>query len=652
MITRGRVAVVSPRPERRSSVGAWAPLLRAQADLHLCESPDDDAVSTADLVVVDDECPQLARWLDDAHAGGRSAESIVVFSADPPTRSGAVPWGTEGEDVLSILSDLLERRDLLQASDRFVEDLRASNDRLERHRQRFAGLVLEQSEALRGANASLTREVDRLKRLQSLARFFASAEAAGDDFEDRLSEIVGSTLGAVGAALLKRDEAGGWTVAGRWRIARKNALGVVPETDRQTATDRPSTRKGTTGAWIPTTSAGPRAGIVLLLKEGRDLAEELGDLQPLRELLDDGLRARAAARAASSRRAQSERILETLRSGVLKVDPAGRVSFANPALADILGQSVEEMEGASAERVFPRDSHVLAFLRRVLDTGDSIDDHETWITGEGGRVPVTFRASPIGAGSNPEGVLVLVSDLARRKELEAEVRRADRLAALGRLSAGVAHEIRNPLTGIRTTAELLRSRVGSADLERFVDVILEETSRLDRIVGSLLQFAKPSSPRLSPMPLGPVLERARQLASGRAVEQGVVLDLDLPDGTPDPLADRDQILQVLLNLLINGIEATPAGERVTLRVRHRREDGREDVHLIVEDGGEGVPPAIRERIFDPFFTTKPGGTGLGLSISQNILRQHQGQLRLERHPSGRNRAIAVLPLGSKISDRR
>jgi signal transduction histidine kinase len=238
-------------------------------------------------------------------------------------------------------------------------------------------------------------------------------------------------------------------------------------------------------------------------------------------------------------------------------------------------------------------------------------------------------------------VLVLLSDLARRKELEEEVRKADRLAALGRLSAGVAHEIRNPLAGIRTTAEILRGRIGSdADLGRFVDVILEEALRLDRIVGSLLQFAKPSAPHRAAVRLTDLLDRASRLAAGRAADRGVSLRVVAGRDLPEPVADRDQMLQVVLNLLLNGIDATPPGGEVTVRC----EADRDELRFVVEDGGEGVPPSLRERVFDPFFTTKPGGTGLGLSISQNIVRAHGGRLRLERPEGGRSRAVVTLPL--------
>jgi two-component system sensor histidine kinase HydH len=333
-----------------------------------------------------------------------------------------------------------------------------------------------------------------------------------------------------------------------------------------------------------------------------------------------------------------------LRSGLLKLDLEGRVMVANPAMAEMLRTRVEHLEGATLDQVFPNDPHLRELLGNVLETGTPVDDQETYATATNGRhVTVSVRASVVGDPAAPDGVLVLVADLSRRKEVEAEVRRADRLVALGRLSAGVAHEIRNPLAGIRTTAEILRSRVeGSDELERFVDVILEESSRLDRIVGSMLQFAKPPSPRRSGLELGPVLERAQRLAAGAAAEKGVTLELESIGELPKPLADRDQILQVLLNLILNGIEATPPGGHVTIGARFPEADA---VHLVVEDGGDGVAAAIRERVFDPFFSTKPGGTGLGLSISQNILRQHGGRLQLEEDEGGRNRVVAVLPLG-------
>ncbi|MBZ0266948.1 PAS domain-containing protein, partial [bacterium] len=386
-------------------------------------------------------------------------------------------------------------------------------------------------------------------------------------------------------------------------------------------------------------------GVVAIFRKGKhpDAVFGPGLIEPLREMLAEGWRTRTAFRAAASRGEASERILDTLRSGLLKLDLHGNVTVANPAMAEMLHRRSTELQGTPLDRVFPDDPHLRDLLRGVLETGISVDDVETYATTANGRhVTVSVRASVVGDPKAPEGVLVLVADLSRRKEVEAEVRRADRLVALGRLSAGVAHEIRNPLAGIRTTAEILRTRVeGSDDLERFVDVILEESHRLDRIVTAMLQFAKPPTPRRTELVISELLDHAARLAAGPAADKGVRLSIEPSDALPNPRADRDQVLQVLLNLILNGVEATPPGGRVTIGARL---SGKEAVHLLVEDGGEGVASAIRERVFDPFFSTKPGGTGLGLSISQNILRQHGGRLRIEEGEGGRNRFVAVLPL--------
>ncbi|MBZ0268695.1 hypothetical protein K8I85_11105, partial [bacterium] len=240
MSGRGQVAVVTPRPERRSSAGAWGPLLRAQADLHLCDSPADDSVGRADLVVLDEECPELDRWIAEASAAGRSPGSIVVFSTSEESTRGAISWGDSGEDVLATISDLLDRKRLLDDSDSFLADLRASNERLDRHRARFARMVLDQSEALRGANVSLTREVERLHRSQSLARFFA-APGPDETFSERLAQVAARALGAAGAAVFERT-GDVWELTGRWKVSARNAHAILPDDAAKSASGRPTTR--------------------------------------------------------------------------------------------------------------------------------------------------------------------------------------------------------------------------------------------------------------------------------------------------------------------------------------------------------------------------------------------------------------------------
>lgn len=633
----GRVTVVSPREERRNSARSWAPLLKGRAEIHLCTEPRD--VEGAGVVVVDEACPDLDEWIERSSESGTLPSSLVVFGS-PARTPGGLPWGEHGEQVLAAVTDLLDRRQLVGESDELVESLRASGDRLSEHRRRLADLVLDGSAS---RPDSLAKEVERLTRLAAVARFLA-APGPDDGYANRLAETLAKALRASGTALVRRDR-DVWKVDGRWRLAARAAQSLVPslaeiDSVRQ---DVECASKTGRGFWIPLT--GPtKAALVGLARAGRGPVTLLGDVgvAELRALVAEALGARDATTALLHRKTQSERIVQTLRSGLLKVDATERVLLVNPALAAMLETTPERLEGRSLSAALSRDSHVVEMLRAAIARGEPLDDVETFVTSTGGRrVAVSLRASPLGDGGSPaEGVLVLLSDLARRKELEEEIRKAERLAALGRLSAGVAHEIRNPLAGIRTTAELLRARIaGDGDLPRFVDVILEETERLDRIVGSLLQFAKPSAPRRQPLRLTELLERAVRLAAGRAAERGVSLRLG-EIGTLEPPGDRDQMLQVLLNLLLNAIDATPPGGEVLFRC----EADRDELRFVVEDGGEGVPASLRERVFDPFFTTKPGGTGLGLSISQNIVRAHGGRLRLERPEGGRSRAVAALPL--------
>lgn len=639
MTRSGRVAVVSPREERRNSARGWAPLLHGRAEVRLCATPDEAA--GAEVIALDAETQDApgweARWSD-----ADPPANVVVFAAGA-TPPDAVRWGEDGEEVLAVISDLLDRRALLGESDALLESLRASGDQLEAHRRRLAALAAAPQGATPDDRAALARDVERLTRLAAVARFLA-APGPESGFTDGLCTVVAQALAASAVAMARHDGRA-WQLEGRRRFALKAALDILPppdEADRMRF-GRPCASRSGEGFWIPLTSA-PLAGLVGVTRAGQGPERSLGaeGVSELQALLAEALDARAATRAVLQRQTQSERAVQTLRSGLLKVDADERVLLVNPALAAMLETSASRLEGRPLAEAFSRDPHVVEMLRSFLARGDGLDDVETFLTSTGGRrVAVSLRASALGDGAGRvEGTLVLFSDLARRKELEEEVRKAERLAALGRLSAGVAHEIRNPLAGIRTTTEILRGRLSrDAELVRFADVILEETERLDRIVGSLLQFARPAPPRRQAIRPDELLERALRLAAGRASERGVRLRHEAGADVPELEGDRDQLLQVLLNLLLNAVDATPQGGEVVVAAR----TDPDEVRLVVEDGGEGVPAGLRERVFDPFFTTKPGGTGLGLSISQNILRQHGGRLRLERPDGGRSRAIATLP---------
>ncbi|MCS6951336.1 MAG: ATP-binding protein [Bryobacterales bacterium] len=219
----------------------------------------------------------------------------------------------------------------------------------------------------------------------------------------------------------------------------------------------------------------------------------------------------------------------------------------------------------------------------------------------------------------------------RRAALEAEVRRQDRLAVLGRLVAAVAHEIRNPLNSLRLTLELLRRRMdkGAARPEE-MDAAVAQVDRLDAILTRLLTFGRAAPAERRRQPVKPVVEEAVRLAAEPARTRGVEVRLETAPADLTAELDAAQIQQVLLNLLLNAVEASPPGQ--TVEVRCQAHDGA--VVILVTDHGPGIPESAQPYVFDAFFTTKPDGTGLGLAVSREIVSHHGGSLDFVTGPEG------------------
>lgn len=243
---------------------------------------------------------------------------------------------------------------------------------------------------------------------------------------------------------------------------------------------------------------------------------------------------------------------------------------------------------------------------------------------------------------------VLVTPLRLRlTESQAIIDRQERLASLGVLTAGVAHEIRNPLAAIKFRLySLQRSLPASVSQEEDLGIIDHEIQRLDRIVRDLLQFARPSEPEFKTVPILPLLEAMRDLLQADLDRRGV--RLDVVEGEPLSVrADRQQLQQVLINLIQNAAEATPAGGTITLSARAgaaRRIRRVEPVVMVeVKDSGRGLTPEIGRRIFDPFFSTKEGGTGLGLPLAARIVELHGGFLQYTSQPQRGSTFTVVLP---------
>jgi len=275
------------------------------------------------------------------------------------------------------------------------------------------------------------------------------------------------------------------------------------------------------------------------------------------------------------------------------------------------------------------------------------------------------------------GLVAILTDRTELKRAEVSARRKERLASLGELSAGVAHEIRNPLAGIGASAQLLSERLGADENHRrLIELILDEVARLDRIVESMLQFARPPEPQLRLAPLGAVLDRALGLLAEEAETSGVTIETHPAGELPQIWIDPDQIEQVVLNLARNALQAMEeSGGALTLTLRRvsrpryirvrsgrRREDRggvqpaegplQDWVELEIQDTGHGIPPEELDRIFNPFYTTRKRGTGLGLAISEAIVREHGGMITVQSRPGHGTTVLVDLPEDKRQSQRR
>src|SRR6266446_2058883 len=351
----------------------------------------------------------------------------------------------------------------------------------------------------------------------------------------------------------------------------------------------------------------------------------------------------------------NETLLENLTSGVIAAGTDERITVFNNEAGLITGLNSEEMLDHSIDKLSPvlRD-----LLRTTLRTGESQENNE--IVLDVGEQGVVVRASTsIFRGENRQvlGALVVLTDLTPLKRLELLIRRSDRLASLGTLSAGMAHEIKNPLVSIKTFAQLLPQRYQDSDFrEAFSKLIGHEIERIDSLVNQLLRFARPAKPDLKPTHVHEVLEKSLQLIGHRLYDQDIKLARFLEANVDTISADADQLEQVFLNFFINAMEAmkhggeltvstqTHTGEEWVAPIAHGNGEAREVLHITIRDTGEGIQSEHIQHLFDPFFTTKDYGTGLGLSVVHSIIQEHGGQIEVESELKEGTAFHILLPL--------
>jgi two-component system nitrogen regulation sensor histidine kinase GlnL len=358
-----------------------------------------------------------------------------------------------------------------------------------------------------------------------------------------------------------------------------------------------------------------------------------------------------------SARLDAGTLVAGLPDAVVAVDEALRVVLWNPAAEALLGRSARRVVGRPLKEVLPPDTSLVRHLADTVATGESRSESEASVEAPDGRaLPVSLVTAPLtGPSGRVEAAVAVLRDVSRLKQLEAEVRRGETLAALGRMAVGLAHEIRNPLSAIRGAVQLLQRELGDeARWGEYTTVLLNEVGRVNRIIEMLLDLGRPVQLRPVPLNVHQLLERVALLCGELAGQRGVTILRRYDPSLPPILGDEDRLLQVWHNLVRNAIEAMPAGGRLTLVTRLSMnplfakvdlgQGARTMAEVQVVDEGAGIPDDVRARLFTPFFTTKERGLGLGLALCHRILEEHRGAIQVASEAGRGTTVSCFLPL--------
>lgn len=362
-------------------------------------------------------------------------------------------------------------------------------------------------------------------------------------------------------------------------------------------------------------------------------------------------------------------ILSSMTSGLFTLDLHGRFETFNTTAEAITGLRDMEVRGQHYQHVFVDNTPFVRLL-------DASYRHQTpltvprleWCRPDGSHVPLQLRTAVLQDRENQTiGLLAIFEDLSPIQALEGKLRRADRLAALGQMSAGLAHEIKNPLASIRTFAQLVsRKHQDSKFIEQFDRVVPRELDRVNGIIEDLLGLTRPTRLQYAPVSIPTILQQVVEIYAQRLQQQQIVCQMDVAEALPPLQADAEQLYRAFINIVLNAIEAMPDGGALSLvcrpvmtslfdvvssdpEVLSSPPDQTSlslgpfatDIEIVCCDTGAGVPPEQIDALFTPFYTTKPKGTGLGLALTLKIIEEHRGSIRMTSQV-GRGTQVTVL----------
>lgn len=338
-----------------------------------------------------------------------------------------------------------------------------------------------------------------------------------------------------------------------------------------------------------------------------------------------------------------EEIFNSLGEGLMILNENNHIVGINPNAEQLLAVSAEHLLGYTLEQAFPENLKTILILQKSFEDGGGTNLREVlWVNRKREVLTVDLLSTPL---INDDGLwmgwIVAMRDLTPLKKLQEEIRRADRLATMGTLASGLAHEIKNPLGGIRGAAQLLQRENLSDEAQEYLQIIVKESDRVNRLITELLTFARPNTLKTEEVNLNEILDAtiALEMARQSGQIQKVKFIREYDPSLPPVIADPFQLKQVMINVIKNAVESLhPEGGEIRIRTRIdntfklRDQAGERSSRMVVAeitDNGTGISKENLEKIFTPFFTTKDEGHGLGLAMAQRIINEHGGFLRME-----------------------
>ncbi len=332
----------------------------------------------------------------------------------------------------------------------------------------------------------------------------------------------------------------------------------------------------------------------------------------------------------------NQNIIQSLDSGLLTIDLNGNIHFLNRTAEKILTRDGESLKATSIYDLFPRIGEMVEQVK-MKGRESSIDyqRYETFLTDpDGKRIYLGFSISPL---TDPEGSLIghtlIFQDITRFKEMEEQMKRIDKMAAVGALAAGMAHEIRNPLASLSGSIQMLRTELTLDDAQQhLMEITLRESERLNALITDFLLFAQPPQSHKILYPIGRILEETLDLFThSPSFRDGIRVLRPTSQGEIRAWIDPDQMKQVFWNLFINAAQSMSNGGEIEVQLGRGNAQVRDKdwVKISISDSGSGIAPEEKEKIFEPFFTTKENGTGLGLSIVHKIVENHSGLIKVD-----------------------